>query len=154
MLVGLAGCSSMEERLGLRKPEAHLVSVKFTEAGPYSATLVFDVEMQNFYATTVAVRKIRYEVSSGGVAFLAGSAEVRVNLPAESQRVVSLPATVNYLEALKALHNVGPGATIPCDVTLDVTVDTPRLGPVLLQLSLSGNLNLPAISSAGQPTTP
>jgi LEA14-like dessication related protein len=151
MLMGLTGCTTVEERLELRKPEAELVGVKFAEVGPYSATLVFDLQMQNFYPTAVAVRRFKYDVSSGGVTFLSGSAEVRINLPAESQRTVSLPATVNYLEVLKTLRNVGPGATIPYEAKLDVTVDTPRLGPVLLPLTRAGSLSLPVISGAGQP---
>jgi hypothetical protein len=35
---------------------------------------------------------------------------------------------------------------------VDVTVDTPRLGPVLLQLSRADKLTLPAIPSPGEQT--
>jgi LEA14-like dessication related protein len=151
-LVWLAGCTTVEERLELRKPQADLVGVKFANVGYYSATLVFDVQMENFYPLTVAVRGFKYELTSGGMPFLAGTAEVRINLPAESQKVVSLPATVDYPAAVKALHSPGAGATIPYEAKVDVTVDTPRLGPVLLQLSRADKLTLPAIPSPGEQT--
>jgi len=144
----LAGCATVEENLELRKPAARLVDVKFTEAGPYSATLVFDVTIKNYYALTVPLRRFTYELSSAGATFLAGSAEIRINLPAESQKTVSLPATVDYPAALKILHSVGPGTIIPYEAKVQLTVDTPRLGPIMLPLTSAGELALPRVSDA------
>jgi LEA14-like dessication related protein len=148
LLALLAGCTSMEENLELRKPTARLVGVRFQEATLRAATVVFDVEIMNYYPTTVPLRGFRYSVASAGQTFLGGSSEVRVNLPANSQKTVSLPATVDYRAVLGALGNVKPGAVIPYQATLNLTVDTPRLGPLELALSQVGNLTLPAISEA------
>jgi LEA14-like dessication related protein len=89
----LAGCTSVEERLELRKPTARLVGVRFQEATPRAATLVFDVELQNYYPLTVPLVGFKYSVSSAGQMFLSGSSEARVNLPASSQRTVALPSS-------------------------------------------------------------
>jgi LEA14-like dessication related protein len=142
----LAGCTSVEERLELRKPTARLVGVTFREATPRAATLVFDVELQNYYPETVPVVGLKYSVSSAGRMFLSGSAEARVNLPANSRKVVALPVSIDYLEVLKILSAAKPGAVIPYAAELDLTVQTPRLGPVLLPLAHRGDLTLPAIS--------
>ncbi len=148
MLLGLlAGCTSVEERLELRKPTAQLTGVRFQEASAQSATLVFDVEVENYYPVTVPLRGFKYSVTSGGQLFLTGSSEVRINLPAESRKTVALPAQVNYLEALKVLGSVRPGATIPYIAELDVRVETPRLGPITLPLTYKGQLTLPTISA-------
>jgi LEA14-like dessication related protein len=144
----LAGCTSVEERLELRKPTARLVGVRFQEATPRAATLVFDVELQNYYPLTVPLVGFKYSVSSAGQMFLSGSSEARVNLPASSQRTVALPVTIDYLEVLKILGNAKPGATIPYQAELDLSVETPRLGPVLLPVTHMGVLTLPAISEA------
>ena len=147
VLLGLlAGCTTVEERLELRKPTAQLTGVRFQEATAHSATLVFDVEIENYYPLTVPLLGFKYSVASGGQLFLTGSSEVRINLPAESRRTVALPAQINYLEALKILGNVRPGATIPYAAALDVRVETPRLGPITLPLTQSGQLTLPTIS--------
>jgi LEA14-like dessication related protein len=148
VLVLLAGCTNVEERLELRKPTARLVGVRFQEATAHSATLAFDVEIENFYPLTVPLRGFKYSVSSGGRLFLSGSSEVRVNLPAATQRTVTLPATIDYLEALKILGNVKPGATIPYEAELQLTVDTPRLGPIMLPVTRAGELALPTVSAA------
>jgi len=148
LLALLAGCTTVEERLELRKPTARLVAVRFQEATPHSATLVFDVEIENHYPLTVPLLGFKYSLSSGGQLFLSGSSEVRINLPADSRRTVALPAQIDYLEALKILGNVKPGATIAYVAELDLRADTPRLGPILLPLTRSGQLTLPTISEA------
>jgi len=146
LLVLLAGCTTMEERLELRKPTARLVGVRFQEATLRAATLVFDVEVENYYPQTVPLLDFKYSVSSAGQLFLSGSSEVRVNLPGGSHRTVALPATIDYLEMLKILSGVKPGATIPYEAQVDLRVDTPRLGPLMLPLTCAGKLALPTIS--------
>ena len=148
LLTVLAGCTTVEERLELRKPTARLVGVKFQEATPRSATLVFDVEVENYYPQTVPLLGFKYSVASAGQLFLSGSSEVRVNLPANSRKTVALPAQIDYLEALKVLSNVRPGGTIPYEANVDLRVDTPRLGPLLLPLTRAGEIALPAVSEA------
>ncbi len=142
----LAGCTSVEENLELRKPTARLVGVKFQEATLRSATLVFDVEIENHYPVTVPLLGFKYSVSSGGQLFISGSSGARVNLPANGQKTIALPAQIDYLGALKVLGNVKPGATIPYQAVLDLSVDTPRLGPIMLPLTHAGQITLPTIS--------
>jgi LEA14-like dessication related protein len=148
LLAMLAGCTTVEERLELRKPTATLVGVRLQEATVRAATLVFDVNVVNHYPASVPLTGFRYSVASAGRTFLVGSSEARINLPANGQRTVALPVTIDYLGALKALSNVKPGGTIPYEAKLDLTVETPRLGPLNLFLSRAGDLTLPAISEA------
>lgn len=148
LLTALAGCTTVEERLELRKPTAQLVGVRFQEATARSATLVFDVEIQNYYPQTVPVLGFKYSLASSGRLFLSGSSEVRINLPANSQKTIALPAQIDYLEAIKALGNAGPGGTIPYEANVDVRVDTPRLGSLLVPLARAGQITLPAVSAA------
>ena len=150
----LAGCTTMEESLELRKPTATLVGVRLQEATLRAATLVFDVNVVNHYAVTVPLTGFRYSVTSAGRTFLAGSSEARINLPANGQRAVALPVTIDYLGALKTLSNVKPGAVIPYEAKLDLTVQTPRLGPLTLALDHAGDLTLPTISEALPHSTP
>lgn len=144
----LVGCTSVEQRLSLKKPEARLIGVRIEDATRYAANVVFDVDVVNYYPETVPLRSFRYVVSSGDMPFLSGTAEVRINLPPGAQRTVSLPVRIDYLEAVKRLPGVGPGATIPYGAQLDLTVDTPRLGPLVLSTSREGQLSLPAVPAA------
>lgn len=146
-MVLLAGCTTVEERLALKKPTAQLAGVRIEDASLHAATIVFDVDIVNHYPETVPLRSFRYAVSSAGTPFLSGTAEVRINLLPGVQRTVSLPVRIDYLEAIKNLANVGPGATIPYEAQLDVTVETPRLGTLTLPVSRAGQLALPAVPS-------
>jgi LEA14-like dessication related protein len=148
LLTLLAGCETWEERLELRKPTARLVGVRFQEATLRAATFVFDVEIENYYPVAVPLTGFKYSVSSGGQLFLSGSSEARVDLPANGQRTVALPITIDYLQVLGILSNIRPGATIPYAAELDVRVETPRLGPIVLPLSHSGQLTVPTTSEA------
>jgi LEA14-like dessication related protein len=142
----LAGCTSVEQTLELQKPTVSLVGVRFQEATLHAATVVFDVNVVNHYPVTVPLTGFKYSLSSAGQLFLSGTSGVRINLPANGQRTVALPATIDYTGALKALSNVKPGAIIPYEAKLDLTVETPRLGPLNLALSHAGDLTLPTIS--------
>jgi LEA14-like dessication related protein len=144
----LAGCTSVEERLELRKPTAQLAGVHIEEATTHSARLVFDVEIENHYPLTVPLLGFKYSVSSAGRLFLSGSSEVRINLPGDSRRTVALPAQIDYLQSLKILGAIQPGATIPYAAEVDLKVETPRLGPITLPLTRSGQLTLPVLSVA------
>lgn len=143
-----AGCESMEESLQLKKPSAKLLGVQFKEADLYGATLVFDVQILNNYAFDMPLLSFSYAVSSRGQRFLAGSRELEVKVPGSASEVVSLPARVNYLSALKVLGGVTPGATIPYEAELDVVIKTPRLGSLTLPVGKTGQLALPAVTGS------
>jgi len=154
VLASLAGCTTVEESLELRKPTARLLGVKIEDASLQGATVVFNVEVENHYPTTVPALGFSYAVSSGGTLFLVGSSEVRMDLPANGSRTISLPARIDYVKALSALTNAGPGGMIPYEARLELTVNTPRLGPLVLAMSREGQLLLPAVSTKVPEATP
>jgi len=141
----MAGCTSVEERLSLRKPTAHLVGVQLRDASVYGATVVFDVAIENHYPADLPLLGFSYSLASGGQRFLGGSSQVNMVVPAGGSKTVSLPARVDYIQALKALGNIRPGAKIPYDAEMDLTIDTPQLGSITLPLAGSGELVLPEL---------
>ncbi|OHB65453.1 MAG: hypothetical protein A2Y76_05715 [Planctomycetes bacterium RBG_13_60_9] len=147
-LVLMAGCTSTEERLQLRKPTAQVVGVGLRDVSAYGATLVFEVEVQNHYAFDVPLLSFNYSLSSAGQGFMAGSSELRITVPAGGSRTVSLPARVDYIKALQELSNVRPGAKIPYEAELNLVVNTPRLGSITLPLRRAGELLLPEVPAS------
>jgi len=143
LVVLMAGCTSMEEELQLRKPTARLVDVRFRDADAYGATLVFDVQVVNHYAFDLPLLRFRYAVSSRGQRFLAGLSDVAIRVPALGSETVSLPARIDYVQTLRALGSVRPGATIPYVADVDLVISTPRLGPITLALAKAGEVTLP-----------
>src|SRR5512133_2891480 len=124
LAVGI-GCESVEESMSLRKPDASLVGVQLRDANAYGATLVFDVQIVNHYPVALPLTRFNYAVSSRGERFLAGASELAVQIPVGGSQTVALPARIDYLGLLRRLVNVRPGATIPYEARLDLTIDTP-----------------------------
>jgi LEA14-like dessication related protein len=142
----LAGCQSMEESLSLRKPTARLMGVQFREADAFSATLVFDVQIVNHYPADLPLLRFDYALSSRGRRFATGSPELGIIIPVSGSQTVSLPARIDYVNTLRILGGVRPGATIPYEAQVNLLVDTPRLGSIMLPLERSGELRLPEVS--------
>jgi len=146
MMALFAGCESMQQALNLKKPTARLTGLKFEEATLDSATLLFDVEIDNHYPAALPLTNFDYSLASGANNFLSGSADSQTTVPAKSSKTISLPAKINYLEMLKALKTVRPGSKIPYNAELGLSVDTPALGLIRLPLKKQGELVLPSIS--------
>ncbi len=141
----LVGCTSMEESLSLRKPTARLMGVQFKEADLYGATIVFDVQIVNHYPVDLPLLRFSYALASRGQRFLAGASEIAINIPVGGSQTVSLPARIDYVKALQTLGGVRPGATIPYEALLDLSVNTPRLGTIMLPLGQVGEIALPNV---------
>jgi LEA14-like dessication related protein len=140
-----SGCAALEQ-FGLGRPTARITGVQFADANVNSAKLVFDVEVNNPYAVPLPLTHLNYSLSSGQASLLKGDAQPAATIPAKSTQSLSLPVTVNYLEVFKSLKGIRPGATIPYTAGLDLSVDTPGLGPLTLPLKKEGQLTLPTVS--------
>jgi LEA14-like dessication related protein len=148
LIVCVAGCETIQEGLNLRKPTARLNDLKIEDVKMDSATLLFDVEIENHYPVALPLTNFDYSLSSGAEKFLSGNAESQAAVPAKSSRTVSLPATFNYIEMLKAFKGVRPGSTIPYGAELGLSVNAPGLGVIRLPLKKEGELVLPNVTGA------
>jgi LEA14-like dessication related protein len=143
-----AGCETLQHAMTLTKPTARMTGLKFQDVQLDSATLLFDVEVDNPYSVALPLLNIDYDLSSGAAPFLTGSADLQTTVPAKSKKTVSLPATVNYLEMLKALKGIRPGSTIPYKADVGLSVDAPALGRIMLPLKKEGEVALPTVSGS------
>lgn len=144
--VCLSGCETIQDALSLRKPTAKLTGVKFKDVKLDSATLLFDVEVENPYPVALPLTNLDYALASGANRFLSGSAIPQSIVAAKSKKAVSLPADINYIEMLKALKNIKPGSKIPYKAELVLSVDAPATGLIRLPLQKQGELVLPDVS--------
>ena len=139
-------CETMQQALELNRPSARLTGLKFKDVKLESATLLFDVEIENHYPVALPLTNFDYTLSSRAEKFLSGSANSQTIVPAKSKKIVSLPARINYIGVLKALKGARPGSKIPYGAELGLSVDTPALGLIRLPLKKEGELVLPSIS--------
>jgi hypothetical protein len=103
------------------------------------------VQIVNHYPVDLPLLRFSYAVSSRGERFLAGASELAMQIPVGGSQTVSLPARIDYISTLRRLGSVRPGATIPYEAQLDLTINTPRLGTITLPLEKVGEITLPEL---------
>ena len=140
-----SGCDTLNA-LGVRKPTASLQGVKFQDVSLDSATLLFDVEVDNPYPAALPLLNMDYGLTSSNNPLLSGTADVQSIIPANGKKVVSLPAKIKYLDLVKAFKDFQPGSAIPYKANLGLSVNTPALGKIRIPTSKEGQLSVPTIS--------
>lgn len=150
--LGLSGCALLESLLApSNRPTATLVGVRITDFSLNDLTVVLDVAVKNPYSVSLPLTNIDYAFASQGQPFLKGQAALQGSIPAGQSKTFSLPAKVVFVELLKLLTRVRPGAIIPYRATLGLSVNAPVLGTLRLPLEKDGTLPVPAPPSVSVP---
>jgi len=144
VVMGSAGCAAVDA-LGLSKPSAKVVGVSLKDVGLQAATLVFDVAVDNPYGVPLPLVNVDYDLASQGKAFLSGKAAVQGAVPARGTKTISVPAKVTFQELLSVLKGVRPGAVVPYQAELGLSVDPPLTGPIRLPIKKEGQLPVPTV---------
>jgi len=155
-LVGLLappGCALLASLLGsMPKPTARLAAVRLTDLSISDLTLVFDVTIVNPYEVPLPLVNVDYALASQSQPFVQGQAPLQGSIPARGSQTVSLPAKVVFVELLKALQGIRPGAMVPYHTTLGLSVNAPVLGTLRLPLENDGQLPVPAPPEVSVPS--
>ena len=140
----VCGCATMEA-LSLRKPTANLKGLRFESITLEGAKLLFDLEIANPNAVAFPLLDMDYVLSSGSRQLLAGSAAGGTSIPAKGTQTVTLPAKISYLELFEAFKGIKPGAKIPYNADLALSIEAPVIGITKIPLKKEGQLAVPTI---------
>jgi LEA14-like dessication related protein len=142
----LGGCQSMQDLIGgAPKPTAHVIGASIRGLSPENIVLLFDVEVENPYPTSLPLIDLGYSLASGGRQFLQGTVTPTGSIPARGKQVIQLPATVQFSSLFASLKGVKPGAIVPYTADFRIGVNAPVLGRLDVPLSKSGELPVPAV---------
>jgi LEA14-like dessication related protein len=142
----LAGCQSLQDLIGgAPKPTAHVIGASIRGLSLENIVLLFDVEVQNPYASRLPLIDLGYSLTSGGTKFLEGTVKPTGSIPARGKQVIQVPATVSFSALLAALKGVKPGSILSYTAEFRIGVDAPALGRLDVPLSKSGELPVPAV---------
>lgn len=140
------GCTSVDTiAKSLTKPTAEVTGVKLQNLSLDSATLLFDVKVTNPYAVSLPLVNVDYDLASEGEQILKGQADLQSTIPARKSATVSIPAEIGFLGLLRTLQHFSPGAIIPYEAALGLSVDAPGTGPIRLPVNTAGELPIPAV---------
>lgn len=137
-----AGCETTRDIQYDREPAVRLEAMRFGDVELDFATLLFDVEIDNPYPFSLPVRRLSYALVSEGRTFLTATAVNNVTVPSGTTKVLTLSDQVIYTRLLQALDGK-PGAKIPLEADVTLSLDVPRSGWINLQAEKKGDIVLP-----------
>ena len=144
----LSGCTMLQDAMRTQPaPTVRLAGVILEDISLTQATLNFDLAVTNNYSVPLPVANVAYSVASGGQPFLTGSADLQTTIAVGETKTLRLPAKFTYLQIVTAVKNIRPGAVMPYDAKLDVSVDVPIAGRVAVPLAKSGQIPIPNVPS-------
>jgi LEA14-like dessication related protein len=146
----LSGCSALSD-MAVPKPDMALKGVQFGDIDLQTATLLFDVDIENPYGVALPLLNMDYALKSRQTPLFNGIADIQTTIPAGERKTVSLPVTLSYsdvVNAFKDLKDVRPGSTIPYEAALSIGVKTPVLGILKIPLQRTGDLKVPTLQDA------
>jgi len=149
LLLAAGGCGALGD-LGLAKPTASVVGAELKDISLQAATMLFDVKVDNPYSADLPLTDVAYSLTSQGIKFLSGKADLHGSIPAAASKVLPIPVEIDFMELLAALQNVRPGSVVPYDANLNLSVNT-LAGPLSLPLRRSGEIAIPSLQSLGLP---
>ena len=137
LLCGAAGCGMME------KPSARITGMKLQNVSLTEATMLFDVNVANPYTVPLPMSNVDYALASQGQQFLTGKADVQGTVPAGADKTLGVPVRISFLKLINLVKGARPGATIPYQADMGLSVDTPILGALRVPMSKEGTLAIP-----------
>ncbi len=150
-LMMTGGCGMLD---AFAKPTAEVVGVQLMDIDLTSATLLFDVQVDNPYSVPLPLMDADYALASQGIEFLTGAAELTGTIPAGESKVLPLPVDISFLKVIHALDGVGPGSVVPYDADLGFSVDAPFVGQLRLPMNRAGEIAIPKASDLRLPDNP
>jgi LEA14-like dessication related protein len=152
-LLALPGCAALSSLLGSQpKPQVSVSGVHIADLSLTELTVVFDLTITNPYSVPLPLVNVDFALASGAQPFLSGQAAMQGTVPVSGSKTVSVPAKVAFVELLKTLTSVRPGAMVPYRASLGLSVDAPVLGTLRLPIEQDGQLPVPAVPDVSIPS--
>ena len=146
LLLVVPACSSVDALLGSGpRPSASLRGVSFGDLSLTSVGLDFNVEVTNPYDVPLPLLNLAYSLASGQQRVLKGAADLQGTIPARKSKVLTLPVELSFADVLDFAQGVRPGAAIPYEADVELSVDAPILGRIPIPLGKRGEIRLPFI---------
>ena len=136
------GCETNHKAQLLEKPTARIISLELQDVQLDYVTMLFDVEVNNPYPTSLPLVSLNYSLTSGASSFLTATTIKSTTVPPNRKEVVSLSDEVLYSRFLKAL-NSKPGSKITYIAQFQLWADAPNVGLIKLPAEHEGQLTLP-----------
>ena len=125
----------------LRTPKFSFEQVRVDELDFASATLGVDLGVDNEHASNLLFQDFDYALTLEGSPVSSGLVDLLADVAGDSNETVTLPVTVDFLDAGFALYDVLSGDKVNVGLSAGTNVDTP-FGVVPLSIDETGKVNI------------
>ena len=145
-LLFLPCCQQLGDVLNsMDKPSVRVANVALSDLSLSAVTLEIDLEVSNPYSVALPLLGVDYALASRGTRFLSGEGTKGGTIPAGGKGIYPVTTRIPFADLLSGLKSVKPGAVVPYDASLGLSVDAPAIGKLRIPVSHSDELPVPAV---------
>ncbi len=142
---GLTGCSLIKSLIGeggLQKPTVRFEGARLTGLSFDAADLIFSLNVNNPNNLGARLESFDYSLDIDQTAFLKGTQEKGLDIPAKGGSQIDLPLTIRYVDLYKTYKNLTSRDSSDYTLKCTFAFRVPVLGIVQVPVQKSGGLPL------------
>ena len=149
--LSLSGCAVVEKTLEeFEKPTAQVNSVSLTDVTLQTATLLFDLSVNNPNAIPIESEGLDYNLSISQKSLVSvNRSREKIDLPARGRGKLSVPVTVNFADVYDVASTMRGRNEIDYAMELGIYFDLPLIGQFRVPISYQDSLPIPRLPSIG-----
>ena len=125
----------------LRLPTVQVGQLGVTSITDTKAGFALSVDIDNDHASTLDFNNLDFKVKFAGVKVGAGTEETFGSVPGATTDTLTVPFSVDYVDAIDAIAAIASGDTLKVDLAATSDVTTP-FGVVPMSIDEDGNVNV------------
>lgn len=147
-----AGCATVREMAHAQKPLVSVAQARIAGLSFETIDLAIDLKVTNPNTFSLPLAALDYALSLSGRSVLSGSQPQSISIPANGQRIVTLPLSLRFRDLFASIGSLSSRDEAPYGVSCGLSFDVPLLGRTRIPIHHEGSLPLvrmPGISLGG-----
>ena len=147
----LGGCAVVEKTLDeFKKPTANVNSVSIADVTLQTATLLFDLSVDNPNAIPIESEGLDYNLSVSQKSLVSvDRSRKKIDLPARGRGNLSVPVTVNFADVYEVASSLRGRNEIDYAMELGLYFDLPLIGKFRVPIAYQDSLPIPSLPTIG-----
>ena len=133
----------IEGAIGFGKPTADVTGLHVPSINLEKAEFVIEILIKNPNPVPIPLIDINYLIESDGRKLISGLIPDAGTLKAHGEETVKIPVTLIYDDIKNTYADIKPGSIIPYRIKVDLLVDVPVFGTIILPLEKTGEIPIP-----------
>ncbi|KAJ0963925.1 hypothetical protein J5N97_029047 [Dioscorea zingiberensis] len=133
----------LEEAVGFGKPTATVSTIHITSINLKQAELQVDILVTNQNPIPIPLVDINYLIETRGRKLASGLIPDAGTIHARGSETIKVPLTLIYEDIKSTYNDIEPGSVMPYRVMVELIVDVPVIGKVMVPVEKAGEVPVP-----------